>query len=138
MSQILSEKNMTVPEHLKDLYLNTPLFDELIPTYSNQENGDTSNWNRVMSYITYNSIDKIKRDINHSIHYRQQIESQDALVTLCSTRKKKNILDERLPKFPFTYVKMKSKHVKAMEVYHKKHKAKLKQKLTDLKFSLGV
>lgn len=124
---------MTVHEYLVDLYQNTPLFDELIPNYEDNMDSDGSNWNIVMNYISFNSIDKMKKDIRNYVHYRQQMESQDALVTLCSTRKTKNILNERLPKFPFTFVKMKNKHVKAMEVYHKKHKEKLRQKLDDLR-----
>jgi len=82
------------------LYENTPIFDEIPPTYGDMKNP----WMTISTFLLspfQKDHDKFIKYINQSYEYKAQLESNDALVKLTSTRRKK-MLNEREARFPFT------------------------------------
>ena len=61
--------------------------------------------------------------INQSFDYLDQVESNDAIVRLTSTRRKRNEIDERVHHFPFTFEKVSNARLRKMR---RDHEAKMK------------
>lgn len=113
--------------YLKDLYENTPVFDEVPMTFATDV-GQQNHWAEIAKYLLSvfdTDKDKFLKYIHQAQQYKDQLESKDALVQKCLTRRKKNILNERLPKFPFTFSKVKGNHLRLMEKQYKVEKQEI-------------
>ena len=93
--------------YIKNLRENQPIFDEFVPTF---EKGKEP-WNQLASHILTPSEDnnkKFMKYINRYSEYRDNLECNDKLVQMTLTKKGKNLLNDRVVHFPFTYTKIKS------------------------------
>lgn len=124
------------------MYENTPIFDEIPKTYSEVKTPWELISQLVLSRFTKDN-EKLIKYINQALDYRDQLESKDTLVQLCVSRRKKNVLTERLPRFPMTVQKVENQIIrqlekkyqqsrKAMEEIHERNKEQ-KRKILETK-----
>ena len=121
LTQILSENNQSAKDYLRELYENTPMFDHLPPTYEESDE-QTNKWgilaNAILTGRTEN--EGFCKKFSEVLELMDLKTHPDNLVKMCLSRKKKNISNERVPKFPFTFRRILAKYFDMMEKEHQR------------------
>ena len=79
MKQSEYDRSLEIKSYLKDLYENTPIFDEIPPSYTSSKRP----WERISQYILSpfdHDKEKLIKYVKSSHVYIDQINSNDALI----------------------------------------------------------
>ena len=133
---ILNKRNIRVKDYLSNIYDKLPRFDEIPSKYDSDDEARNrdSKWNKIANMILSRvkfDQENLFRHISDAHLYQYQLKSSDQLVKMCITRQKKNLEQDRVPRFPLTCTKVLGKHLYLMEKQSDKEQAvkieKLKQ-----------